>query len=77
MKAPPNSAWFYCRDAATLFVGVSGGNYPDSHEIEPCHTMTREAADDVVMRQIVPWQAALVPPDKGITLYFRSVQPEP
>lgn len=77
MKAPPNSAWFFCPESCALFVGVAGAKYPNSHELEPCTYMTREAADDVVMRQIVPWQAALVPPDKGITLYFRSVQPEP
>lgn len=68
------NAWFYCRENAALFVGVSGAAYPNSHEIEPCRSMTRAEADDVVMRQIVPWQDTAVPPGKGITLYFKTVQ---
>lgn len=75
---PPATAWFWAKGdelcGNSLFVGVAGGNYPKAQEIEACKwPVTREAGDEVFLRQIRPWQAQAVNPASGVTIFWKSI----
>lgn len=67
-------AWFWCKCGNSLFIGYSGSYYINAKEVTPVvEKPSYETACEVFMTWVNPY-SAVITPNKGVTLYFKSIQ---